>query len=91
MWSNKGRLKKLEKFMKIYKNRYSPENLIEFKNHNAQLFASQIDFDLDDEDRFESFVETHNHTSMISTFSQLILLIVLVENNTGNNIPTDKN
>lgn len=69
--------------MKTYGNRYSPENLYEFKNHNAQLFAAQIDFDLDDEDRFEAFVRTHNYTSMTSTFCQLITLIVLLENNSG--------
>lgn len=83
LWRNKSSVKKLAKFMKIYANRYSSENLHEFKNHDAALFASQIDFDLDDEDRFDAAVKTHNHTSMVSTFYQVITLVVLVESSSG--------
>lgn len=64
-------------------DRFSPENLKEFKNHDAALFNAEINFEIDDPDRLEEAFHIHSNTSMVSTLTQLISMIILSEGAKG--------
>lgn len=80
---NKAYLATLTKFIAGYVNRFSPENLIEFKNHDAALFNAEINFEVEDPDRLEEAFFIHSNTSMVSTITQLISMVILSEGAKG--------
>lgn len=84
IWTNKAKLKIAESF-NIFKNRFSKENLSEFKDYTASQFNSLIEFEVDDEDRLGLLFLAHGSISMVSVFYQLISMLVLAEGATGDN------
>lgn len=64
-------------------DRFSTENLKEFKNHDAALFNAEINFEIDDPDRLEEAFYVHSNSSMVSTITQLICMIILSEGAKG--------
>lgn len=74
---------KLTKFMAGYVNRFSPENVIEFKNHDAKQFNAEINFEIDDRNRLLKAFYIHFHTSGVSTALQLTTMLILSEGAKG--------
>lgn len=67
--------------MKTVYNRYSPEGVKDF--HDAETFNEEIEFELNDIDRYPSILSTHFNTSKISTVYQMLSLILLTEGSAG--------
>lgn len=69
--------------MKTIYNRYSPEGLKDFHGENATNFNLEIEFELNDIDRFAAILNTHFNTSKVSSVYQMISLILLTEGGSG--------
>lgn len=65
------------------KDRYSTENLAEFKDYTAEAFHRVLTFELDDEDHLALIFGTHGNLSMVSVFYQLISMLFLAEGAQG--------
>lgn len=81
LWYNKTIVEQLERFMGKLAGRFSDATKLqrEFDGFNADQFAAEIDFELDDVDRMETALNTHSKVTKVSTFSQIITLLVLAE------------
>ncbi|XP_037037024.1 putative phosphoenolpyruvate synthase [Bradysia coprophila] len=66
--------------MKTVYNRYSPDGVKDY--HNADTFNDEIEFELNDIDRFPFILSTHFNTSKVSTVYQLLTLVLLTEGST---------
>lgn len=85
MWVIKSNLNKLERFIEGYTNRFGEANLKkEFKDHDAELFNAEINFEVDDPDRLEEAMIIHLQASNSSTFTQIIAISMLAEGSNGN-------
>lgn len=67
--------------MKTVYNRYSPDGLKDYRD--AELFNSEIDFELNDIDRYPAILSTHFNTSKVSTVYQMLALVLLTEGSAG--------
>lgn len=80
-WNNKKILEANQKLMKTIYNRYSAEGVKDYRD--AATFNSEIDFELDDIDRYPAILNTHFNTSKVSTLYQMLALILLTEGSAG--------
>lgn len=69
-------------------DRFSSENLKEFKNHDASRFNAEINFEIDDQNRLVKAIYIHFHTSGVSTALQLTAMVILSEGAKGIKIMT---
>lgn len=72
-----------QRLMKTIYNRYSSEGLKDYREQDALQFNSEIDFELNDIDRYPAILNTHFNTSKVSTIYQMISLILLTEGSAG--------
>lgn len=82
-WNNKKILEANQKLMKTIYNRYSPEGLKDFQGQDAATFNDEIEFELNDIDRFATILNTHFNTSKVSTIYQMLALILMTEGSSG--------
>ncbi|KAG4076423.1 hypothetical protein HA402_005866 [Bradysia odoriphaga] len=79
IWKNKNTLQIVKNFGASSKDRYSKQNLSEFKDYTAEAFNRVIEFEIDDEDHLGLIFGTHGSLSMVSVFYQLISMLFLAE------------
>lgn len=83
MWNNKAAIESLKQNIAKILNRFSDENLVEFKDFDAELFNDEINFELDDSDRLEHAFAVHMKASHVSSFTQVIAMTMLAEGSSG--------
>lgn len=83
MWTNKAAIESLKRKMEKVLNRFSKENLINFKDHDAKMFNDEINLEIEDPNRLELSAFVHTKTSQVSSFSQVIAMTMLAEGSAG--------
>lgn len=83
MWYNKSLIDSLKKKIDQIANRFSTENLKEFKDLDAELFNDELNFELEDPDRLEFAMMVHMSVTHISSITQVIAMTILAEGGKG--------
>lgn len=91
MWTSKASAESLKRSTEKILNRFSAENLHEFKDHNAEMLNEEINFELEDPDRMERAALVHMKVSRVSSFTQIIAMTMLAEGSSGRWMLVDLN
>lgn len=83
MWNSKKIVEELKHKIDKILNRFSNHNLNEFKDLNAEKFNAVINMEFDDPTQLEHAVGVHAKVSHVSSFTQVIAMTILAEENLG--------
>ncbi len=80
-WNNKKIVEANQKLMRTVYDRYSLDGLKDY--NDADVLNAEIDFELNDVDRYSAILNTHFNTSKVSSVYQMIALMLLTEGSSG--------